>query len=260
MLGGVDEPFDRVHHVHGRRRGHGSRGRVLVHVEDLQHEPYRSHTVGHRVVELHDESALAVREVLHQDAFPQRTGPVEALHGGGSGHLHDVGQLALAGRAGEAQVVAEVEVRIDLPTRRRGRHRTVRHALAQAGDDATGPLEHAPEVFPFDRSVDDDQRGDRRTQQRVLLDGPHQRVGVAHATLVDDGAFFDLVGHTVSSAGPRPGQWRHPRTRRVGRVGRSSTESSRRLSRPSCSPRSCSSRSSPACRCGRRRRSWSARW
>src|SRR5205823_13989543 len=62
--------------------------------------------------------------------------------------------------------------------------------LAQAGDLSRGPLHPLGEPLAVGRPVEHGDGGDRRAQERVFLDGPHQGVGVAHAAVE-----ADLVGH-----------------------------------------------------------------
>ena len=128
-------------------------------------------------------AGLAVGQAVDHGELPQRPGPVEALHGDRLRHVEQVAQRAVAGGARPAQVVVEVEVRVDLPARRRDRQRVGHDALAQAGHEPRRAVEALDQPVVIGGPVEHRHRGDRRPQQRVLLDRPHERVGVAHPVL-----------------------------------------------------------------------------
>ena len=140
--------------------------------------------VGHRVVHLHRErgalGAVGVVETFDQRELPQRPGAVEA----GRGHrLQRVEERALGARRGEphaAQVEVEVEGRLDRPARRSEPERRRLHALAEARDQARRAVDARAQPVEVGRPVEQRDRDDRRAQDRVLLDEPHERVLVAH--------------------------------------------------------------------------------
>ena len=203
VLEGVGEALHLVHHVHRGLVGHGPGCGARLQVEQLQHEPDASHAVGDGVVDLQDHRAAAAVEAVHQGALPQRPGPVEALHGDGLGHLQQVAHGAVARHPGEAEVVAEVEVGVDLPPRRCQRQRVGPHPLAQPGHHPTDPVEGAPQVLASHGALQHHHGGDGGAQHGVLLDGPHEGVGIAHAVLE-----AHLVRRRRPPLASGPGRWR----------------------------------------------------
>ncbi len=55
--------------------------------------------------------------------------------------------------------------------------------LAEAGNEAAHPIHPPPEKRTIGSAIEQEHGGDRASEQRILLDAPHQRVGVAHAGL-----------------------------------------------------------------------------
>jgi hypothetical protein len=151
------------------------------------------------VVHLLDDRGPVVGQPLDDRELPQRPGPVEALHGDRLGHVEQVAQRALAGRPHPPEVVVEVEVGIDHPAGRRPDERRAHDPLAHAGDEPGAPLELVEEPGPVRCPVEDGHRGDRRAQERVLLDAPHERVGVAHPVLEAHGVV--VVAHAPFLSG-----------------------------------------------------------
>ena len=133
-------------------------------------------------MDLQDHRRPAAFEPLDDRVLPERSGPVEAGHRGGAGQVQHRVERRLA-RLHPSQVVAQVEVRVAGPLRRSHAQQRRRDPLAHPRDQPRAPLDLVHEPVPVGRPVEQQHRDDRRPQQRVLLDVPHERVGVAHVAL-----------------------------------------------------------------------------
>src|SRR5207237_1047611 len=112
-----------------------STGRMRRAVERASPTPVASEPRGWR-------ATVAVR------AAARRAGPVEALDGDRGGQVEQVAHRARLRRADPAQVVAEVEMRVDGPPRRGGDERCPERPLAEAGDEARAPLDAVGQPGP----------------------------------------------------------------------------------------------------------------
>ena len=135
------------------------------------------------MVDLGDDGGPTVGQAVDDGELPQRAGAVEALHADRFGEVEHVAPRTVAGRSHPAEVVVEVEVRIDLPPGRGDRHRVTEHPLAQPGHQPADAVHAAAEQGAIRHAVEHEDRGDRAAEQRILLDAPHERVAVAHAGL-----------------------------------------------------------------------------
>ena len=92
-------------------------------------------------------------EALDDRELPQRAGPVEALHGDRLRRCRAPrAWCRLAARPDEAEVVVEVEVRVDVPPGRGDRQRVAPHPLAQAGDQPADPVDAPVEALAVGRA------------------------------------------------------------------------------------------------------------
>ena len=155
-------------------------------VEERHRHLHGADPVGEGVVHLLDECSPSVGHLLHHDELPQRSRPVESGHGEGRREVEDVAQRPGSGCALEPQVVVEVEVRVDHELRRCEPERRGGHALAKPWYLPARTLHLVDETLPVERLVEQRHAGDRGPQQRILLDGPHERVLVAHPLLEPD--------------------------------------------------------------------------
>ena len=132
----------------------------------------------------------ATLEPLDEGGLPQRSITIEAGHAGLAGELQD--RLQRPGRCGlePADVPGQVEVGIDDPAGRGQPQRRLHHLLPETGRDAGEPLEPLRQPIPVRCALEHQDDDDRRSQQRVLLHVPGERVGVAHVDL-------DPTIHTV---------------------------------------------------------------
>ena len=85
-------------------------------------------------MDLQDESGATVLEPIDICCFPQGASPVESLHGDGNGHVEHVADRTFADGSSASKVVAEIEIRIDLPPGWSYGKRIGPDSLAQSGD------------------------------------------------------------------------------------------------------------------------------
>ena len=130
------------------------------------------------VVDLPQQCAPSALEAVDDEELPQRPGPVEGVL---MELLHEVEQGAGGAGSTEADptdVVGEVELGIRSPHRRRPpaecRHNTLREAGHLGNRERDPPFE----VDGVDHTVADHDDPAIGVQPRVLLDVPHQRLGV----------------------------------------------------------------------------------
>ena len=151
---------------------------------------------------LDHERGAAAGQPVDQGHLPQRTVVVELVHLGEARHLEDFCQGARRGRRHPMDVVAQVEVRVVDPARRRwpqGRH----HPLPEHRQGASDPVQPVQQHVPPWRSVQHDDGHYRRAQPGVRLHPVCESVCVAHE-----------VDHVV-----RPSPSLHARKRGTGRGG-----------------------------------------
>ena len=96
------------------------------------------------------------------------------------GQVEQLAERARLGQGDAADVVVDVEVGVVDPHRRREVDGRRLHAPAQAGHVPRRPLHARTEPVEVGRPVEDRQRGERRREVRILLEAPHQPLGVAH--------------------------------------------------------------------------------
>ena len=96
-----------------------------------------AHSVGERVVDLLDERGLSARQTFDQRELPQRPVLVERGHRQQPGHVQHGPQVARRWAHHTAEVVADIEVVVVLPTRRPDAHGRRHHLAAIAALDST---------------------------------------------------------------------------------------------------------------------------
>ncbi len=168
--------------------------------------PDQPDAVGERVVELQHQRGPAAGEAPDDVQLPQRPRAIEALHGDRLGAVEHRAHAAAGRRVEPAHVELAIEVRIDLPAWRRDRVRVRDHPLPQAGNLPRGALDLVLQPIAVGRGIEPPDDGDRRAQQRILLDVPHERIAVAHAPLEPDGVGHgrDATGHARRYASRQP--------------------------------------------------------
>ena len=172
---------------HGQRLRFGvvaaDRGGRALEVEEHHEQLHAAHPVAHRVVHLQDDTGAIVGETLDERALPQRTGTVEVAHRRGRGHVEHRVERPRLRRPHATDVVREIEVGIGRPCRRPDAQRGLDDALTQARDEPSPAIETGDELVPLGRLVEHQGGHDRRAQLRVVIDVPHQRVGIAERVL-----------------------------------------------------------------------------
>ena len=132
---------------------------------------------------LREQCTPAALEAVDQHEVPQRPGPVVGVL---IELRRQVEQLAYRARLGQgdvADVMVQVELRVGCPLRRR--------EPAEAGHDTVSQTRHhcrpvrdpGADAVELDPAVEHRDARTVRVEPRVLLDGPHQRLGVAHLAL-----------------------------------------------------------------------------
>ena len=99
-------------------------------------------------MELQQQRAASALEPFDAVELPQRPVLVESLHRNRRGQVEEIAEAPGAGRAQLALVIGEVEVRIDLPARRRRAERVEHDVLPQAGHLDERALERLAEARP----------------------------------------------------------------------------------------------------------------
>ena len=151
--------------------------------------------VGDGVVDLPHQRPAAALHAFDDVEHPQRAGPVVWVL---VDRRDQVEQLPLRSRRGEgetAEVVVEVELRIGTPHGGSEAADAGRHPLTQAGHVGHGRGDLAAEVLEVERPVEQHQRAAARVQPWVLLDVPHQRLGVGHLPFEALLAWWPLLDH-----------------------------------------------------------------
>jgi hypothetical protein len=140
-------------------------------------------TVGDGVVHLLDHRGATALEAVDDEELPQRSRAVEGV-------LDELGgqvvELAIGPRCRQrdvAHVEVDVEVGVVLPLGRGETAERGHHALVQAGDARHHAQQSATEASEVGGLVEHRDAAEGRVEVRVLLDVPHHRLDVAHATV-----------------------------------------------------------------------------
>ncbi len=161
-------------------------GAVPVEVEQVHGQLDAAHAVGDGVVQLEDERRATLVEALHRRRPPTGAGP-------GRSPAWRWARPGRARRAASYRRPAGASGRgsrdrsWDRPPTGAGRSTSGWTApVAAGGDHAGGAVDGLAEAVAIEGPVEDGDRGDRGPQQRVLLDGPHEGIGIAHAVVEVD--------------------------------------------------------------------------
>ena len=155
-------------------------GSVAFEVEELQRQLHAAFAVGDRVVQLLDQSRLAAAQAVDDDELPQRSGAIERIAGDEAGQVEQLTHRAGLRQGDVADVVAQVEVAVGDPRRRREVDRRRLHTLAESLDHVHGALHARQQPVEVGRAVENRDRGERAGQMRILLEPPHQALRIAH--------------------------------------------------------------------------------
>ena len=192
--------------VHLRRVDERPRRRVALEVEELQGHLHPALAVGDRVVHLLHQRRPAATEALDDDELPQRPGAVEGVVGEQGRQVEQLAHRAGLGQGDAADVVVDVEVGVVDPRRRREVDGRRLDPPAQAGHGPGRLLHPGPQGVEVRRAVEHRHRRERRGQVGVLVDPPHQPLGVGHPAVI---AHRRMIPQR--SVGPSPGPARTAR-------------------------------------------------
>ena len=156
-------------------------GGVGAEVEELHREANPTHAVGDGVVHLRQQRRPSALEAFDDRQLPERPSAVEGVLVDEGGQVEELA-LGARGRQGQApDVEVQVEGGIVGPLRRGEAGGGRDDALCQPGEDADGPFHAAPEPGEVRSSVQQGELEERGAEAGILLDRPHERLGVAHA-------------------------------------------------------------------------------
>jgi hypothetical protein len=150
-------------------------------VEELHRQRHSALAVGDGVMQLLDQCAAATLETLDDDELPQRSRAIEGVVGDQRGEILQLAHRTGIGKRHASDVVTNVELRVAHPARRTACHWRRLHALAQSRDRDARAVHARDEGLEVDRAIEDGDIGERGSEERVLLDSPHQRLGIGHA-------------------------------------------------------------------------------
>ena len=172
-------------------------------------------------------AALPPSQTLDDEELPQRAGAVERIEHEQAGEVEQLAARAGSGQGDAADVEVDVEVGVVGPDRGAEPGGVRLDPPTEPGHGVDGGLHAGPQPVEVGRAIEDRDRAERRRQERILLDAPHQRLGVAHLAVGDGdlGRRRFVVGHPPSL----------PRRRRGVRRGRR-RRSRRRAARPRTAP------------------------
>ena len=179
----------------GRQRRVG----VPLHVE--LGEPDQALAVGDGVVDLAEQRPAAALEPVEHHEHPERTGSIEGILVEAGRQLVELARGARRRQAEVANVVADVELGVGRPQRRRQPPQPGHDPLAQTRDLGDGPAHAVAELLDVHGPVEHADHPAVGVQPRVPLDVPHERLGVRHPAL--EAHLAPLAHHVSHSRGPR---------------------------------------------------------
>jgi hypothetical protein len=157
-------------------------GGVALEVDEHRRQPDAAHAVGDRVVHLRQQRGPSVRQAFDDRVAPERAGPIEGIREVRSRVVEELAIGARRRQPDAAHVEVEIERRVVDPRRRRHAGGRRHDLLAEAGDLLHGARDAGPEPLERRHRVEERHVEERRAQARVLLEVPHQRLGVGHPT------------------------------------------------------------------------------
>ena len=167
----------------GRVGWPGPASRRALEVEELHRQGDARLPVRERVVELLDQCGAPVDESLDDGELPERTRAVERVGGDQRGEILELAHAAGRREGDVPDVPPYVELGVVHPGRRADASGSGLDALPEPRHHG-GRAPHAlTERGHVRRPVEDRQVREGRRQVPVLLEAPHQRLRVAHATV-----------------------------------------------------------------------------
>ena len=174
----------------------GRRLRALPHrVQERLGDPSGADAVGDGVVDLPHQRAAVELQTLDGIEDPQRPSAVVGVLVQRGDEVEQLAFVARRRHRHGAHVVVEVELGIGPPHRRAEPTDAGHDPFPQPRDLGDGRRDLGPEVFDVERPVEQHQRAAARVEPRVLLDVPHQRLGVGHPPLEALLALRSLLCH-----------------------------------------------------------------
>ena len=167
-----------------RRRRHRADLRwVSLEIEEVRGHLHAADAVGQGMVQLHDERGPVAFHALDERELPQRAFTVESGHAGLARIVEDVREPARRGHRDVPGVESELEVVVDDPAWVRESHRRLHDLVPEPRSDTTRTLGAIEEALHVRTPVEHHDTDDRRSQQRVGLHVPRERISVSHVLI-----------------------------------------------------------------------------
>ena len=214
-------------HLVGRDPAAGRFRRFTRQIDVLHRHAHTVDPVGDRVMHLRHQRRLASFQAFDDEELPKGSGAVERIEDEQAGQVEQLTHRPRLGKRDASDVEVDVEVGVVSPDRGTQPGGIRLDPPSEAGNVVDGGIHAGPEPIEVRGPVEDRDRAERRRQERVLLDAPHQRFGVAHLAVRNGrlGCRRFVVSHQPSL--PRRGARRQPR---------STARSTRRAARPRTAP------------------------
>ena len=184
---GTDHRGDTTRWVSGTEASSNDGGlaRIGFEVDHVSEQLDQAETVGDRMVHLHHERRPLARQPFDDAQLPQRTVLVERTPREALRMVEHVASPDSSARqSNPAVVVVDVEERILRPPRRCHAGLFVDDPLTQPRDGGGDAFDDGIHPAPIRHRVQEPHARDRRTQERVALDVPEDRVALAHPLVV----------------------------------------------------------------------------
>ena len=153
--------------------------RTFGRIEQRRGDLDAAHAIGERMVKRPQDGGRTVGQPVDQSDLPERPGSVEGLHLRQTSQLEDADERAGPGSGNPAHVKVEVEIGTILPSRR-SRRRRLNDPLPEDRKLAADHIEPIAQLIPIRGSVEQDHRDHGRSQPRVALHRPCERIGLTH--------------------------------------------------------------------------------
>ena len=171
--------------------------RVGLEVGHRSQHQHQADTVGDRMMQLEDECAAAVCHPREDSQLPERTGAVERLTYPVLGTSENVAAFRRATEIVVVVVVVDIELIGFDPSWART---VVEHTLTKPGELGHHPLDGRTHALRRGWALEEPHAHHGRTQLRVLLDVPDQRIAAAHGLVVSDSAHEHLQHRITGSS------------------------------------------------------------
>ena len=136
-------------------------------------------TVGHHMAHLDDRGRATSLESLYNSEGPERASLVETRHRRLAREFQHAVEGSIARRTNPADVVRQIEIRVDEPAGRRQAKGHFHQPVPQRGKGTAGTFKAVQQRLAVGWSIEDENRSHRLSQQGILLDSPQHRFHVA---------------------------------------------------------------------------------